>query len=181
MGTVLQERQLVRIEWGLFWQEPYVEIADSLDIGTSLNILSNNDYYHYGWLGRKNGVAEILQIQSLRSNGTKLFIGGSIQLSPSPTSITLVPIISSLEGSNIYAWTQWDNPQTYNANYARRIDTTGTDNWFKSPVFDHIVADAGGAADAGLHPARRRHCESATGDRRIRYYCAPTPIHLYTA
>lgn len=111
------------------WQEPYVEIADSLDIGSSLNILSNNNYYHYGWLGKKNGVAEILQIQSLRSNGTKLFIGGSISLSDYSTSITSIPIISSHAGSNIYAWTHWDSPQTYNANYARRIDTTGADIW----------------------------------------------------
>lgn len=116
------------------WQEPYVEIADSLDIGTSLNILSYNDYYHYGWLGIKNGVAEILQIQSLRNDGTKLFDEGSISLSNSPTSVTLIPIIASYYGSNIYAWIQWDSPQTFNANYARRIDSTGSDIWPNNPV-----------------------------------------------
>ncbi len=116
------------------WQEPYVEIADSLDIGTRLNILSNNNYYHYGWLGMKNGVAEILQIQSLRNNGTKLFIEGSIPLSDFPTSVTSIQIISSYSGSNIFAWTHWDSPQTYNANYARRIDSTGSDLWPENPV-----------------------------------------------
>jgi len=116
------------------WQEPYVEIADSLDIGTSLNILSNNNYYHYGWLGRKNGIAEIIQIQSLRNDGTKLFVGGSISLSDSPTSVTSIPIISSYNGSNIYAWTHWDSPQTYNANFTRRIDSTGSNIWPQSPV-----------------------------------------------
>ena len=116
------------------WQGSYVEIADSLDIGASLNVLANINYYHYGWLGRKNGVTEILQIQSLRNDGTKLFNVGSISLSDSATSITSIPIISSLEGSNIYAWIYWDSPQTYNANYARRIDTTGSDIWKKSPV-----------------------------------------------
>jgi hypothetical protein len=113
------------------WPEPYVEIADSLDIGTSLNIIANNDYYNYGWLGKKNGVAEILQIQSLRIDGTKLFIGGTISLSDAPTSITSIPIIPSSDGSNIYAWTHWDSPQTYNANYARRIDSSGSDIWKK--------------------------------------------------
>lgn len=116
------------------WQEPYVEIADSLDIGTSLSILANNNYYYYGWLGRKNGVAEIIQIQSLRNDGTKLFIGGSIPLSDLPTSVTSIPIILSYYGSNIYAWTHWDSPQTYNANYARRIDSTGSDLWQNGPV-----------------------------------------------
>lgn len=116
------------------WQEPYVEIADSLDIGTSLSILENNNYYYYGWLGRKYGVAEILQIQILRNNGTKLFIGGSISLSDLPTSVTSIPIISSYYGSKIYVWTHWDSPQTYNANYARQIDSTGSDLWEKIPV-----------------------------------------------
>jgi len=140
------------------WQEPYVEIADSLDIGTGLIILSYNNHHHYGWIGRKNGVAEILQIQSLRNDGTKLFIGGSIQLSDSSSSITSIPIIASYDGSNIYAWTQWDSPQTYNANYARRIDSTGSDVWSQSPVllnepslgyFSMTTDCLGGAIGAG--------------------------------
>ncbi len=140
------------------WQEPYIVIADSLDIGTSLNILANKNYYHYGWLGRKNGITEILQIQSLNNNGTKLFTDGSIALSDLPTSITSVPIIPSTNGSNIYAWTHWDSPQTYNANYVRRIDTTGSDLWFNNPVllnepalgyFSMATDCAGGAIGVG--------------------------------
>jgi hypothetical protein len=90
-------------------------------------MLSNNNYYYYGWLGRKNGIAEILQIQSLRNDGSKLFFESSLPLNESSSSVTSILIISSYYGSNIYAWTHWDSPQTYNANFARRIDSTGTD------------------------------------------------------
>jgi hypothetical protein len=140
------------------WPEPYVEIADSLDIGTSLNILSENNYYHFGWLGRKNGTAEILQIQSLRNDGSKLFLSGSVSLSNLPTSVTSIPIISSFNGSNIYAWTHWESPQTFNANFARRIDSTGTDLWQTNTVllnepylgyFSMTTDCAGGAVGVG--------------------------------
>lgn len=140
------------------WEEPYVGIADSLDIGTSLNILSKNNYYHYGWLGRKNGTAEILQIQSLRNDGSKLFFESSIPLNESSSSVTSIPIIPSYNGSNIYAWTHWDSPQTYNANFARRIDSSGTDLWQINPVllnepylgyFSMTTDCAGGAVGVG--------------------------------
>ncbi|MCZ7612690.1 MAG: hypothetical protein M5T52_03875 [Ignavibacteriaceae bacterium] len=35
------------------WQEPYVEIADSLYINTELRIQFNSGYYYYGWSGAK--------------------------------------------------------------------------------------------------------------------------------
>ena len=48
------------------WQEPYVDIADSLHINTMLSIIQYRGYYFYGWMGKKNGNNEILQIQGLR-------------------------------------------------------------------------------------------------------------------
>ncbi|OQY71145.1 MAG: hypothetical protein B6D44_13620, partial [Ignavibacteriales bacterium UTCHB2] len=38
------------------WQEPYVEIADSLDINTHLEIKYNNGFIYYSWSGKKNGI-----------------------------------------------------------------------------------------------------------------------------
>ena len=55
------------------WQEPYVEIADSLYINTGLSIQYNNGYYYYGWSGTKNGINRIAQFQALRLDGSKLF------------------------------------------------------------------------------------------------------------
>jgi hypothetical protein len=84
------------------WQEPYVEIADSLHINTMLSIIQNNGYYFYGWMGIKNSNNEILQIQGIRNNGTKLFSQGSISLSNNPGETTCIPIIPSDSGSCIF-------------------------------------------------------------------------------
>ncbi len=63
------------------WQEPYVEIADSLYINTELRIQFNSGYYYYGWSGTKNGINRIAQFQALRFDGSKLFSNGSIEIS----------------------------------------------------------------------------------------------------
>jgi hypothetical protein len=84
------------------WQEPYVEIADSLHVNTMLSIIQNNGYYFYGWMGTKNSNNEILQIQGIRNNGTKLFSQGSISLSNNPGETTCIPIIPSDSGSCIF-------------------------------------------------------------------------------
>ena len=66
------------------WQEPYVEIADSLDINTILNIKDNNGYFYYSWTGKKNGIDKVSQLQALRLDGTKLFPNGSLTIGEPP-------------------------------------------------------------------------------------------------
>jgi hypothetical protein len=66
------------------WQEPYVEIADSLYINTWPSIIQYNGYFFYGWIGRKNGIDKIAQFQALRLDGSKLFPNGSIQIGNPP-------------------------------------------------------------------------------------------------
>ena len=66
------------------WQEPYVEIADSLDINTNINSKYNDGYFYYGWSGKKSGIDKVAQFQALRLDGTKLFPEGSIQVGKPP-------------------------------------------------------------------------------------------------
>lgn len=111
------------------WQEPYVEIADSLFINSQLSIRYNNNYY-FGWTSNKNGIETQPYIQGLRGDGTELFINGGLPLSSSSTTITsFIPIIPSNNMSNIYIWTQWINQPSSTGNFAKRIDTTGTIVW----------------------------------------------------
>jgi hypothetical protein len=66
------------------WLEPYVEIADSLDINAHLNIKHNNDFIYYSWTGKKNGIEKVVQFQALRLNGTILLAEGSLQVGTPP-------------------------------------------------------------------------------------------------
>lgn len=110
------------------WQEPYVEIADSLHINTRLSIIQNNGYYFYGWMGKKNGNNDILQIQGLRNNGTLLFNQGSISLSNSPGNTTYIPIVASDSGSCIFI-------NSYiNGTFGQKIDTLGLLKWNSNQV-----------------------------------------------
>ena len=105
------------------WQEPYVEIADSLHINTMLSIIQNNGYYFYGWMGKKNGNNDILQIQGLRNNGTLLFNQGSISLSNNPGNTAYIPIVPSDSGSCIFISSYTDGT------YGQKIDTLGLLKW----------------------------------------------------
>jgi hypothetical protein len=122
------------------WQEPYVEIADSLFINSQLNIRYNYNYY-FGWTSNKNGIETQPHIQGLRDDGTVLFINGGIPLSNSSTTITsFIPIIPSDNMSNIYIWNQWINQPSSTGNFALRIDTTATQIWEDSAVLLNIPA-----------------------------------------
>ena len=46
------------------WQEPYVEIADSLYINNQQKIQYNCEYFYYGWSGTKNGINRSSTISS---------------------------------------------------------------------------------------------------------------------
>lgn len=116
------------------WQEPYIEIADSLFINSQISIRYNTNYY-FGWTSNKNGVESIPNMQGLRFDGTELFSNGGIQLGDTSTTITsFIPIIPSDYISNIYIWTQWINQQSSTGNFAKRIDTNSTQVWGDSAV-----------------------------------------------
>ena len=113
------------------WQEPYVEIADSLHINTMLSIIQYRGYYLYGWMGRKNGDNEILQIQGIRHNGTLLFNEGSISLSDNPGGTTHIPIIPSDSGSCLFI-SNYTN--TFVGTFGQKIDTLGLLKWNSNQV-----------------------------------------------
>jgi hypothetical protein len=84
------------------WQEPYVEIADSLYINTSLSINQNNGYFYYGWTGKRNGIDKVAQFQALRSNGSKLYPEESIQVGIPPLNGTIVQPLEENRTAFIY-------------------------------------------------------------------------------
>ena len=110
------------------WQEPYVEIADSLHINTMLSIIQYGGYYFLGWMGKKNGNNEILQIQGLRNDGTLLFNKGSISLSSNTGTTTYIPIIPSDSGSCIFI------SSFTNGTFGQKIDTLGLLKWNSNQV-----------------------------------------------
>lgn len=113
------------------WQEPYVEIADSLHINTMLSIIPYKGYYIYGWMGKKNGINQILQIQGIRNNGTLLFNEGSISLSNNPGGTTYIPIIPSDSGSCVFV----SNYTSMNVGtFGQKIDTLGLLKWNPNQV-----------------------------------------------
>ena len=138
------------------WQEPYIEIADSLHINTMLSIIQYGEYYFYGWMGKKNGNSEILQIQGLRSNGTLLFNRGSISLNNNPGVTTFIPIVPSDSASCIFI-------SSYaNGTFGQKIDTLGLLKWNPNQVLlnypqfglDHsfVTTDCiGGAIGLGVY------------------------------
>jgi len=139
------------------WQEPYVEIADSLDINTLLNINYNNGYYYYSWTGKKNGIDKIAQFQALRLDGTKLFSEGSLPLSNYPIDALLGGILSSDSGSVVLIWEDF-RPDA--GVFAQKVDTSGKKLWDTTDVrlYSGAYADLftttdgnGGAIGLGWH------------------------------
>jgi hypothetical protein len=139
------------------WQEPYVEIADSLDINTLLNINYNNGYYYYSWTGKKNGIDKIAQFQALRLDGTKLFSEGSLPLSNYPIDALLGGILSSDSGSVVLIWEDF---RPDDGVFAQKVDTSGKKLWDTTDVrlYSGAYADLftttdgnGGAIGLGWH------------------------------
>ncbi len=107
------------------WQEPYVEIADSLYINTELRIQFNSGYYCYGWSGTKNGINRIAQFQALRFDGSKLFSNGSIEISEN-TPIGSPYIIPSDSGRTILIW---NDATIASSTMSQMYDTLGNILW----------------------------------------------------
>ena len=112
------------------WQEPYVEIADSLYINTQLKIQYNNGYYYYGWSGTKNGINRVAQFQVLRSDGSKLFPQGSISIS-NHTPLSIAEIVPSDSSKTIFIW----NDATISSSTISQVyDTLGNKLWDENGV-----------------------------------------------
>ena len=112
------------------WQEPYVEIADSLDINTQLSIEYNDGYYYYGWSGNKNGIAKVAQFQALRSNGSKLFPEGSIEIGFPPLNGTIVQPLEENRIALIYYSSDF-LPDTL---LVQTYDTLGNKLWIEDGI-----------------------------------------------
>jgi hypothetical protein len=112
------------------WQEPYVEIADSLYINTQLIIQNNNSYYYYGWSGTKNGINRVAQFQALRSDGSKLFPQGSISIS-NHIPLNVAGIVPSVSSKTIFIW----NDATISSETISQVyDTLGNKLWNENGV-----------------------------------------------
>ena len=107
------------------WQEPYVEVADSLYINSSLSIKYNDGNYYYGWAGNKNGIAKVAQFQVLRSDGSKLFPEGSIQIGDPPLNATIVQPLERNRTAFIY-YSSDIQPDTL---LVQAYDTLGNEQW----------------------------------------------------
>ncbi len=112
------------------WQEPYVEISDSLYINSQLEIQYNDGYYFYGWSGTKNGINNVGQFQVLREDGSKLFLGGSISISEnSPIGPPI--IVPSEFGRTILIW---NDATIVSTTIAQLYDTLGNKLWDENGV-----------------------------------------------
>jgi|WetSurMetagenome_2_1015567.scaffolds.fasta_scaffold21939_3 hypothetical protein len=107
------------------WQEPYVEIADSLYINTSLSIKQNKSYFYYGWTGKRNGIDKVAQFQALRLDGTKLFSNGSIQVGNPPLNGTIVLPLEE----NRTAFVYYSSDFLPDSLLVQTYDTVGNKTW----------------------------------------------------
>lgn len=136
------------------WQEPYVEIADSLYINTRLLIQNNDSYYYYGWSGTKNGINRIALYQALRFDGTKLFPEESVLLSDN-TPITVAGIVPSATSRTILIW---NDATISSTTYSQMYDTLGNKLWnengnivsYPAIAFENTTDGQGGFITMGL-------------------------------
>ncbi|MBE0572070.1 MAG: T9SS type A sorting domain-containing protein [Ignavibacteriaceae bacterium] len=113
------------------WQEPYVEVADSLYyLNARFNIQYNYGYYYYGWSGTKDGITRVTQFQTLRRDGSKLFTQGSVQISNS-TPIGRPYIIPSDSGRTIFVW---NDATISSTTFAQLYDTLGNKLWDENGI-----------------------------------------------
>jgi hypothetical protein len=112
------------------WQEPYVEIADSLDINAHLNVKYNSGLIYYSWTGQKNGINKVAQFQALRLDGTKLFSDGTIQIGEPPLGGAYVVPLEKNKTAFIYQETNYLPDSLLTQSY----DTLGNKLWDSNGV-----------------------------------------------
>ena len=139
------------------WQEPYIEIADSLYINSPINIQPIDGYYFYNWYGKKNGIELVVQYQALRPNGTKLFNQGSLTISSYPVDALIGNILPSDSGTFVLIWQDY---RPDDGVFGQRRDTLANPLWNLNDVslYSGMYADlfaitdcSGGAIGLGWH------------------------------
>ncbi|NWG29298.1 MAG: T9SS type A sorting domain-containing protein [Ignavibacteriaceae bacterium] len=139
------------------WQEPYVEIADSLYINSPVGIRELNGYYYYYWYGYKNGIELVTQYQVLRPNSTKLFSNGSIAVSNYPVDALLADILPSDTEAVVFIWQDY---RPDDGVFGQRKDTLNNKLWNLNdvPIYTGMYSDLysitdgmGGAIGLGWH------------------------------
>ncbi len=106
------------------WQEPYVEIADSVGPG-SFMVGTNQRIINYTWLGTYNGQTGRPYFQSINFEGT-IVNPNKILLSADSSGITIIGITSSYNMNTIFSWSITSE---INAIYAQMYDTSGNKQW----------------------------------------------------
>ncbi|HSW55979.1 MAG TPA: T9SS type A sorting domain-containing protein, partial [Ignavibacteriaceae bacterium] len=139
------------------WQEPHVEIADSLYINSPINVKRINGYYYYWWYGRKNGVELVTQYQALRSDGTKLFNQDNLPISNYPVDALIGNILPSDSGTFVLIWQDY---RPDDGVFGQRRDTLSNPLWNSNdvPLYTGMYSDLlvitdgiGGAIGLGWH------------------------------
>jgi len=117
------------------WQEPYVEVADSLYINTRNKMMSNSGLYYFSWSGMENGIDVIAKFQALRLDGSKLFSDGGISINDG-LPLSIAGIIPSESGKTIFIWN--NDPNLPDSTLTQIYDTLGNKLWDKDGI---VVAD----------------------------------------
>jgi hypothetical protein len=139
------------------WQEPYVEIADSLYINSPIYVREINGYYYYYWWGFKNGIQLVAQYQILRSEGTKLFNQGSIPISDYPVDALFGNILASDSATYLLIWQDYRQEDGV---FGQKKDSLNNKLWNSDdvPLYTglyselHAITDcAGGVIGLGWH------------------------------
>lgn len=73
-GSLYRELRAIRLDsLGTNQWPPYVVVAESLYVNNWPLLIKNGDYFFFSWIGNRNGIVRVVQVQSLRLNGSKLF------------------------------------------------------------------------------------------------------------
>ena len=129
IGSIYNRRLVAQRKDSLgnnLWQEPYVEIADSIASG-SFRIGENNRIINYAWLGRYDS-KPYFQAINLEGN---LIYQNKILLSDNTSSTTLIGIVSSYYNNTIFSWSVSGE---INSIFAQMYDTLGNKLWNENGV-----------------------------------------------
>ena len=132
VGTINNRRLVAQRKDSIgnnLWQEPYVEIADSLGLG-SFRIGINYRIVNYAWLGTYNGQTDRPFFQAINMDGNIVY-QNKILLSEYPSGTTLIGIISSYYNNTIFSWSVSGE---INSIFAQMYDTLGNKTWSENGV-----------------------------------------------
>ena len=157
VGSITNRRLVAQRKDSLgnnLWQEPYVEIADSVGPG-SFRVGINQRIINYSWLGTYNGQTGRPYFQSINMEGT-IVHPNKILLSSDSSGITIIGIIASC---NMNTFFSWSITSELNSIYAQMYDTLGNKLWNENGIIvahprmtyqQYITDGRGGFIIAGL-------------------------------